>query len=143
MEQLRRWEIASSGISLLGALLFGIQVWLHEVLTSLAILGPWGVFGGELTGGDEGALSVLPPLSGPLRPDRKILSLLRRPDQKVNQAAKQQPRRGTAVLPFAPETRGPAPDALERRGPLEENRKIPRTQSPGDSDLMPGSGLPA
>ena len=48
MEQLRRWEIASSGISLLGALLFGIQVWLHEVLTSLAILGLGAFLAGNL-----------------------------------------------------------------------------------------------
>ena len=48
MEQLRRWEIASSRISLLGALLFGIQVWLHEVLTSLAILGLGAFLAGNL-----------------------------------------------------------------------------------------------
>nr|WP_317284902.1 hypothetical protein [uncultured Dysosmobacter sp.] len=48
MEQLRRWEIVSGGISLLGALLFGIQVWLHEVLTGLAVLGLGGFFAGSL-----------------------------------------------------------------------------------------------
>ena len=48
MEQLRRWEMASSILSLLGAVLFGVQVWRHEVLTGLAVLGLLGFFAGSL-----------------------------------------------------------------------------------------------
>lgn len=39
MNKLRFWNILSSGIMLLGILLFGYQIWKHETLTFLADTG--------------------------------------------------------------------------------------------------------
>lgn len=48
MKELKHWEMASGILSLLGAVLFGVQVWLHGALTGLAVLGLGGFFAGSL-----------------------------------------------------------------------------------------------
>ena len=48
MKKVKTWEMVSAILSLLGAMLFGVQVWLHGALTGLAVLGLVGFLGGSL-----------------------------------------------------------------------------------------------